>query len=85
MNPQLETALTHQLGLVVPAVIGSTTTNLCLLPDIKVSYCLTIRNVGSIPLGQHTVSDPLVGLQTSFLAPLQPGSNCLWQPRMSPI
>jgi len=57
-----------------PTTCGATT-DITVATGTDVYYCLTITNTGAVTLTNHTVSDPILGVQTTIPYVLAPGAS----------
>lgn len=51
------------------------TTDITVASGTDVYYCLTVTNTGAVTLTNHTVSDPILGVQTTVPYALAPGAS----------
>lgn len=56
-------------------VTCAATTDITVATGTDVYYCLTITNTGAVTLTNHTVSDPILGVQTTIPYVLAPGAS----------
>ena len=66
-------AVTKTVGTV--AGVCATTQSIQVEQNTPIYYCVTVQNIGVVPLTYHLVSDPLLGVTIPVTYPLLPGTK----------